>query len=80
MSLNDLLRRMSFAANLKTNEDCVKRGRGARVGDSGEAGGGGGITCSALPLDGKCFTMQPSDVEEGTSTRVQLINHISFLM
>ncbi len=65
--------------NLKRNEDCVKRGRGARVEDSG-GGGGGGTTCSAPPLDGKCFTMQPSDVEEGTSTRVQLINHISFLM
>lgn len=71
---------MGFAMNLKRNEDCVKRGRGARLEDSGVGSGGGGITCSALCLDGKCFTMQPSDVEEGTSTRVQLINHISFLM
>lgn len=57
----------------------MERGRGMRVEDSGGAGGGG-ITCSAFLLSRRCFTMQPSDVEEGTSTTVQLINHISFLM
>lgn len=54
----------------------VRRGKEARVEDSG----GGDLTCGTLPLDGKCFTKRPSDVEEGPSTRVQLINHISFLM
>lgn len=54
----------------------ARRGKEARVEDSG----GGDLTCGTLPLDGKCFTMRPSDVEEDPSTRVQLINHISFLM
>lgn len=37
LSLNDLLRQMSFASNLHRSEDCGKRGRGARVEDGGGA-------------------------------------------
>lgn len=47
MSLNDLFRQMGFAPNLKRNEDCVKRGRGARLEDSG---GGGVVVLHAAPF------------------------------
>lgn len=76
MSLNDSLGQMGFGVNIKRNEDCVNRGREVKGGRQSGCQWWGYYT----PLHGKCFTMQPSDVEEGASTRVQLINHISFLM